>query len=158
MKLIVARDENNGIGFNNSIPWKCKEDLQWFKKCTKDGTVVMGRNTFESLGKKPLPNRHNIVITSTPELLNHIESDSLEFMTLNTYITKNRNTSHWLIGGASLYKTLLPCVEEVYETTISGHHNCDTFLDVDFGKGFNEIAQFKLSDNAFVTNYWKKDE
>lgn len=156
--MIVARDLNNGIGKDNNLPWKCKEDLKWFKECTTSCTVVMGRNTFDSLGGKPLPKRTNIVITTTPETYSGKESSHLLFMTLSTYLKEHHKETHWLIGGSALYKTLMPYVNEVYVTTIEDSHECDAFLDIDFTKNFNEINQFKLTDNAYVTTYWKKDD
>ena len=64
LNLIVAIDKKRGIGLNNKIPWYFKEDLQFFKKITLNSIVIMGRNTWESL-KKPLPQRYNIVLSTT---------------------------------------------------------------------------------------------
>lgn len=157
MKLIVARDINNGIGVNNTLPWKCKEDLKWFKKCTEGQTIVMGRNTFESLGLKPLPDRKTVVITSTPHSFKHYVTDSLIFLTLNDYLKDHRKNDDWLVGGASLYKTLLAYVEEAFVTTIIDEYECDTFLDTNFDINFDEMYQYKLCDEATVTRYGRKD-
>ena len=61
VKIIVARNWNNIIGINNKIPWKCPQDLKFFKKMTEGHTVIMGRKTWESIGEKPLKNRNNMV-------------------------------------------------------------------------------------------------
>ena len=79
MNLIVAIDKKRGIGLNNSIPWYFKEDLQFFKKITLNSIVIMGRNTWESL-KKPLPQRYNIVLSTTKKEKNgeHYLAKSLD--------------------------------------------------------------------------------
>ena len=66
LNLIVAVDNQFGIGLNNKLPWKNKADLAYFKKITHNSTVIMGRNTWESLPIKPLPGRENIIMTRNP--------------------------------------------------------------------------------------------
>lgn len=70
--LVVAREINYGIGFNGGIPWKLPSDLRMFRKITTSGleknAIIMGRKTFESIGKKPLPHRTNIVISQNTKL------------------------------------------------------------------------------------------
>src|ERR1041384_8375655 len=68
MKAIAAMSENRVIGNGNKIPWHIPEDFKWFKKMTTGNVVVMGRKTFESLGK-PLPNRTNLILTRHPQQL-----------------------------------------------------------------------------------------
>ena len=65
--LIWAQDENGGIGKNGKLPWYISEDLKKFKKITSNSTIIMGRKTWESLPMKPLPNRDNIVLSSTAQ-------------------------------------------------------------------------------------------
>ncbi|MEY3900130.1 MAG: hypothetical protein RI962_1285, partial [Pseudomonadota bacterium] len=66
LSLIVATDRSNGIGINNALPWRLPEDLAFFKRITSGHTIIMGRKTFDSIGR-PLPNRRNIVITRNPD-------------------------------------------------------------------------------------------
>ena len=61
--IIIALNEKNGIGLNNEIPWKCPEDLRFFRQMTENNVVVMGRKTWESLPHRPLKNRINIVLS-----------------------------------------------------------------------------------------------
>src|SRR6056297_2869461 len=69
IRAILACDEDWGIGKNGDLPWPHNPaDLKWFKQCTDGGVVVMGRKTWESLPRKPLPNRMNYVITSDPDI------------------------------------------------------------------------------------------
>ena len=73
-ELIVALTPNLVIGKDNTIPWYVTEDLQLFKKLTSQNIIIMGRKTYESLPKKPLPNRCNIVLTSNPDKYNNEEN------------------------------------------------------------------------------------
>jgi dihydrofolate reductase len=66
LTLVVAIDANNGIGINNQLPWHLPEDLAHFKRTTSGHPIIMGRKTFDSIGR-PLPNRRNIVITRNPD-------------------------------------------------------------------------------------------
>ena len=133
MNLIVARQAtNHGIGFNNTLPWPHQsEDMKWFKQHTAGKTVVMGRNTFESLGSKPLPQRHNIVITSDAKKLNKKYGlPDLTFMSLEHLFGLNTD-SFWLIGGGQLYQTLLPYVQTMYITEINHEAVCDSYFEFD---------------------------
>ena len=117
---IVATDLTNGIGFKNKLLVNIKEDLQYFKALTTSNIVIMGRNTYESLPKKPLPNRVNIVITHHPETIegNAICMDLDEVKAwLKKYGTKTANNI-FVIGGEQIYKELLPYCERVYLTKI----------------------------------------
>ena len=117
VSLIVAMDENNLIGSNNGLPWQMPADLAFFKRTTMGKPIVMGRKTFESIGK-PLAGRRNIVVTRDPgfsaegcDVVNSIEAaialcqDDEEVM---------------LIGGASLYQQSFELVTDLYITRI--HH------------------------------------
>lgn len=129
IKLIVAHDENRVIGFKNTIPWQNKEDLGLFKTLTKNNTVLMGRNTWESLPFKPLKDRVNIVISTKMEDPNKD----------NTYIVKSIQDAlnHpkikndiYIIGGASIYKQAidLEIPDEILISLIPGKHEGDTFF------------------------------
>lgn len=119
--MIAAIDISYGIGRNNTIPWHLPEDLKQFKKLTTGGTVIMGRNTWDSLPLKPLQRRKNIVITTS----------LLEEKYENTIFT-GRPSDHlggedpiWIIGGASIYRQFLPMVENIYLTRIFRDYNCN---------------------------------
>lgn len=106
--LIVATSKNNVIGKDNSIPWHNKEDLQFFKKKTSYSNILMGRKTFESLGKA-LPNRRSIVVSSTMQDPNdnYIKTVScLECgITLSSLYSDYKDC--WIVGGATIYKQAL---------------------------------------------------
>ena len=122
MKLIIAIDSKGGIAKNGQIPWHNTEDLKHFKKNTLNQTIVMGRKTFESIGRV-LPNRRNIVITTKPPTYPH----NPEYMTLETFLEQS-DGHEWVIGGAQLYKSLKPFITNVVLTKIPGDYDCDTFL------------------------------
>lgn len=133
MRLIVAIDSKNGIGKNNSIPWKIKEDLQFFKKMTSGGTVIIGRKTWESLPVKPLPNRTNIVLSGS----NGIPEDIPDA---------------WIIGGSSVYRQVLEnnLITEMYVTRVNEDYDCDKFfpeIDINLWKEEEIIVSelFKIS-------------
>src|SRR5574344_1064916 len=110
--MIVAMSLNCAIGKNNKLIWHIDEDLQRFKKLTEKNTVVMGRKTYESLPKKPLPNRRNIILTHSKdfnangcEIVNNI--DEL------IHIVKDEEKV-FVIGGASIYKQMIPFTDTIY--------------------------------------------
>ena len=116
IKLIVATDKNGVIGSSstNDLPWKCKEDMQFFKTMTVGHGVVMGRKTWESIpsGKKgKLPNRAKLVICHTPDIYRDHFSDDTMFASLDEGISnihRITNSDVFIIGGASIYKEFAP--------------------------------------------------
>lgn len=124
LKLIVATSSNDVIGVDGTLPWSCKADLQYFKEKTTKSVVIMGRTTWESLPKRPLPNRINVVVTSNPTPIPgaHV-CNSLEEAV-------ERFPDAWIIGGASIYKQCISWVGEIYKTIIDKPihgHNCVKF-------------------------------
>lgn len=124
MNLIVAVGSNNEIGIDNELPWKQSEDLKNFRKLTTGNVVIMGRKTYESIGK-PLPNRFNIVLTSEAKILNSINSDeNLIFVSKISEMsefTKNYDGNQlFVIGGAQIYDEFLKTdlIEKIYLTRI----------------------------------------
>lgn len=153
--MIVATDKYNGIGKNQSIPWHISEDLKYFSKLTKgDGknAVVMGRKTYESIGK-PLPKRLNIVITSQ----NYTSSENCIFTDINSIcgICADRNIETvWIIGGASLYQEYLPRVDELYITLIDEEYDCDTFFPNNYESYFDKSEIIKENNKIIYKKYF----
>ena len=129
ISAIVAVNEDWGIGYNNDLLEHIPADLQYFKAVTIGRTVVMGLNTWNSLPKKPLPNRLNIIIEPTEY---YKETDeSIVHMDLETFLTmsKDMGMEYVVIGGGSIYKQLLPYCDRVYVTKIyKKHENVDTYF------------------------------
>lgn len=116
ISLIVATDLNLGIGFENKLLWHLPDDFKWFKKNTLNKSVVMGRNTMNSIGKS-LPNRQNIVVSSQNiDLLPGFEYAN----NLETAIEMSNTKEVMIIGGASIYKQMMPKSHRIYLTTV--HH------------------------------------
>jgi dihydrofolate reductase len=127
MRLIYARSLNNVIGLDNKLPWRIPGDLTRFKQLTNGGIVVMGRKTWDSLPKKPLDGRINIVLSSQSR--NHFGHANvhlagspgrvMEIVHQYGSITPYQEAAvPWLIGGVSVYEAFAGLVTEVYETVV----------------------------------------
>ena len=151
MNLIVACDPKGGIGYHNKLPWsKIEGDLPRFKRLTQDKTVVMGRNTWDSLPMKPLPNRHNVVITSRPLKV----PDSVKV------ITKLDDFKYlhdpWIMGGAALIKSCWEQITKIHLTKTFVEYACDTFIDLRKLHGEFRISHEEVhSDHAY--EIWERD-
>jgi len=114
-KIIIAAISQNGIiGNNNKIPWYSKEELQHFKKTTSGYPIIMGRKTYETLGK-PLPNRLNIVITKNEKYKQKFKNVLL-FHSLGKayrYLRKEKYTKVFICGGASIYNIAIRNADEL---------------------------------------------
>jgi dihydrofolate reductase len=122
-KAIVAMSLNRVIGKDNKLPWHLPEDLRWFKNLTTGNVIIMGRKTWDSIGK-PLPNRENIVLTrsNTPILgARTIHSLAELHPELDT-------RDYFVIGGAQIFETYLPQCAEVYLTKVKREVDGDVFL------------------------------
>ena len=125
MKLIVACDPKGGIGYENRLPWtNIQGDLPRFKALTDNGVVVMGRNTWESLPKKPLIGRLNFVVTSQTLTL---PFGAIQIPNLNHF---NEYKNAWLIGGSQLINSSWHVVDEVHLTKTVSQYTCDSFIDL----------------------------
>jgi len=123
VKAIVAISKNRVIGSEGKMPWHLPGDLRFFKRTTFGHIVVMGRRTYESIGR-PLPGRENIVLTSGPAIPGVRTVRQLEEIPRSS--ADGREV--FVIGGARLYSALLPDCEEVYLTCIDREVQGDTFL------------------------------
>lgn len=121
--IIVCIDKSNGIGYNNNIPWDLKPDMKYFKELTTNSTIIMGRNTWESLPKKPLPNRQNLVISS-------VLKDSCK--SLDEALKQSICSKIFVIGGQKLYEEALQHSKcrYVYLTRIDKVFKCDRFFEL----------------------------
>lgn len=133
--------KTRGIGYNNTLPWKIKEDLRHFSKITKgnkNNAIIMGKNTWYSLNCTPLPDRDNLVLSHS--LTNKDDRDN-DNKNNNLYIFNNiddiikfcENKSYdnvWIIGGSSIYKQFLDLdiIDECIITNINKEYECDTFF------------------------------
>ncbi len=123
--LIVALDEDRGIGLDGRLPWHLPADLAWFKQHTLGLPVVMGRRTFESIGR-PLPARRNIVLSRQP---GHAPADVEMYGSLAEALLAARATAParvMVIGGAGVFAEALPQASRLYLTRVQARYPADT--------------------------------
>jgi len=125
ISLIVAHDKNRVIGYENKMPWHLPGDLQYFKEMTMGKPIIMGRKTFESIGR-PLPGRRNIVITRNRQY----NSDGIETVSsLDEALMLTKNDEEvMIIGGEQIFRLALPLANRLYITQINAEFNGDTFF------------------------------
>lgn len=120
-------DKNRLIGKDNQLPWHLPNDLKYFKEVTMGHKIVMGRKTFESIGK-PLPGRENIVLSTNP---NFVADGCKMYHSIDAFLqdTKKRlDEEFFIIGGAMIYETFLPHADRLYITEIDGEFEGDTYF------------------------------
>ena len=125
LSLIVAMDENRLIGNNNQLPWRLPADLAFFKRTTMGKPIIMGRKTFDSIGR-PLPGRRNIVITRDPEF--SAEGCDVVYSIEAALAGCSHHDELMLIGGATLYEQTLDRVSSMYITQIHHGFSGDTWF------------------------------
>lgn len=132
IKSILACDENWGIGKAGTLPWPHNSaDLKWFKQSTMNTTMVMGRNTWNSLPVKPLPGRRHIVISKSEftEFGPNVTRMYIEYF--KKYYTMFGVIDFTIIGGAQLVESCLDIIDEFWLSHITGSYDCDVFLPKD---------------------------
>ncbi len=141
ISMIAAMANDRIIGKDNQMPWHLPADFAWFKRCTLGKPVVMGRKTYESIGR-PLPGRQNIVISRDSSLL----IEGVDVVTsIEAAIEKAGEVDEvMIIGGGSVYQACLPKSERLYVTHIDADLDGDTQFP-DWGEGWQEIAQESYS-------------
>ena len=128
ISAIVAVDNNWGIGYNGELLEHLPEDLKRFKELTTGHVVVMGSKTWNSLPKKPLPNRMNVVISRAKPLIMCNNTVRIGLEDTIDYL-KYIKDDVFVIGGGTIYKELLPLCDRVYVTKIyKNHSNIDTYF------------------------------
>jgi dihydrofolate reductase len=148
ISIIVAKSINNVIGKDNQLIWRLSADLQLFKSHTSGHYIIMGRKTYESIGK-PLPNRTSIVITNNPEFNvpeGHFVAHSLE-EAIQICIGKKLDQV-FIIGGAEIYRQAIPLADELLVTEVNAILDGDVF--------FPEINKNEWS--VVSSNAYKKDD
>lgn len=148
-RAIAAMAENRVIGNHNTIPWHLPEDFKWFKKTTMGQTLLMGRKTFDSIGR-PLPGRQTIILSrnqlSIPNTQTVNTIESIESVATSDTI--------WIAGGAEIYQLMLPKCSDLYLTRVHQRPVGDTFFP-EFENHF-ELATVIESNAEFSIEHWKK--
>lgn len=151
---IVAISQNFAIGKDGKIPWHYSSDLKFFKQTTTGNTVVMGRKTFESIGKS-LPNRLNIVLSRANEIENTIVLRSkAEVLKLVKYLKGDL----FIMGGANIYREFADVIEKWIVTEIPIIvEDADAFMDEKFLGDFEVVETKKIEDDLTVKTYQRKN-
>ena len=142
ISIIVAASENNVIGKYNDLIWHLPNDLKFFKKMTSGHTIIMGRKTFESVGR-PLPKRTNIIITRdtdfNPEgcVVVHSLEDALAE-------AAKTDKNPFIVGGEQIYRLALPLTDVVYLTRVHHEFDGDRYFP-ELGKEWNEVENIPHS-------------
>jgi dihydrofolate reductase len=126
ISIIVAIAENYAIGKDNQLLWHLSEDLKRFKRITSGNTIIMGRNTYLSLPKRPLPNRTNVVISDIPE--EHFEGAETVGSIEESMKYCSAENECFIIGGGSIYKQFMPMANKLYITKVHREFEADTFF------------------------------
>ena len=151
LSIIVAIDENRGIGKNNKLLVSIPEDLKRFNKITTGHPVIMGRKTFESIlsyTKKPLPKRTNIVVTSNSD---YKYKDCIVVSSLDKAVEKAKlidKKEIFIIGGAQIYQQAIDIVDRLYLTIVKGIFNADAFFP-DYSKFSKIISKEDLKSDPY---------
>ncbi len=145
LSIIVAIAQNGAIGKNNDLLWHLGSDLKRFKKLTTGHPVVMGRRTWDSLPKKPLPGRQNIVMTNNPDF----KAEGAEVVhSINDLfkLLKDCSDEVFVMGGAAIYQALLPFTHRLYITRVYRDYEADVYFPT---IDMSEFTLVNLSDPMF---------
>ena len=152
IKIIVAMSKNRVIGDSNTLIWHLPEDLKRFRQLTTDNTIVMGRKTYESIGK-PLPNRRSIIITRDPdysvegcEVVNSLE----EALLLS-------NSDCFIIGGGEIYRQAIDIADRMYLTVINKEFEGDTKFPDSINGEWYESSFEEFSNDEFEYSFIQYD-
>jgi dihydrofolate reductase len=126
ISIIVAVSDDWGIGRNNDLLWHIPEDLKRFKRLTTGKTVLMGKKTWESLPKRPLPNRRNIVLTDIPG--EKLESAEMAYSINEALSICNNGEEVFIMGGGSIYRQFLPMADRLYISHVHMTAPADIFF------------------------------
>jgi dihydrofolate reductase len=153
-KAIAAMSMNRVIGSNNRIPWHLPEDFKWFKRMTTGHVIVMGRKTFESIGK-PLPNRTTIVLTRHERPIPGVETiTGLNQLDPESPLLRGREI--FICGGAEIYRQLLPLCSDLYLTLVKRVVEGETLLPR-FEDQFSLVSELMDNPDFKILHYRHSD-
>jgi dihydrofolate reductase len=150
ISMIVARSTNYVIGKNNQLPWKISADLQFFKKVTLGYPIIMGRKTWESIGR-PLPGRRNIVVSRNPEY----QANGAELVSsLDEALQSLREVERvFVIGGQQLFDQAFPLADQLFITEIELEVEGDTFFEVPDPQNWQIVERIAASEGDIQFSY-----
>jgi len=155
VSMILAMDENKGIGINNKLPWSLSDDVKRFRSLTMGHHIIMGRVTYESI-ERPLPGRSNVILTKNKAyqapgcVILHDPEDALE------YARNNEETEAFIIGGAQICEVYMPVTDRIYLTVVHTQGDADTYFSSYIEDEWFEISSQYFpadEDNQFASTY-----
>ena len=150
ISLIAAMGKNRVIGKNNSIPWKLPADMKRFKELTTGKPVIMGRKTFESIGR-PLPNRKNIILTHEKNY--KAEGCIVVHSTLNALKAAEGNEEVMIIGGEQIFKEFLAMANRMYLTVIDEDFEGDAYFPEYNQKEWREVKREEHKNEKYKYSF-----
>ena len=174
INIIVGICKNNGIGINNTLPWKVRSDLLKFKNLTtgnNKNAIIMGKNTWTSINSKGLPNRDNLILSSSIDIdtintnSNNISKSFNNIEKLEDFVEYKKYEEVWIIGGEKIYnyflneyntkKNILK-INKIFVTYIDKIFECDTFFpDIDASKF--KFKSKSIHNNGYVNHLYDFD-
>lgn len=149
--IVVAIAENNAIGKDNQLLWHLPADLKHFKQITTGHTIIMGRKTYDSIGK-PLPNRRNIVISRATGL--QIPGVEVTGSVADALALCSNEAEVFIIGGAEIYKSTLDITDRIYLTKVHQHYEADAFFpEINTGQWSESDVENHLPDEKNKVAY-----
>jgi len=146
MTAIVAMSRNRVIGLNGKIPWHLPEDLRWFKKKTMGAALLMGRKTYESIGR-PLPGRQTFVVSRSAVI-----ADVEMVRDLSAFHPESIGTPVYVVGGSEIYAQMLPRCADLYVTQLQTDARGDTFMPP-FENDFPHVAVVQEMEHFQILHY-----
>jgi len=161
--LIVAKDTYNGIGIQNQLPWKLSQDLRYFKDLTSraepslKNALIMGKNTWNSLPKKPLPNRLNVILSS--QSIENLPDTSVvcsSFESALSFLDTQAIQTTFIIGGSTVFEKAfqLPYLKTLYITQIHHHFTCDCYFPK-IPPTFSLVQESPNEENGILFSFQK---
>ncbi len=155
ISLIVAMDEQRGIGIDNHLPWHLSDDLKRFRKLTMGHHLIMGRKTYDSIGR-PLPGRRMIVLTRNENLVLKDVEISLSLSHAMKLAQSRFDNEIFIAGGGEVFQEALPIANRIYLTQVHAELACDVFFPkFDFSDWVEVSRQFAPADdrNPYASTY-----
>ncbi len=146
LSAIVAMSRNRVIGANGTIPWHLPEDLRWFKERTMGAALLMGRKTYDSIGR-PLPGRRTYVVSRTAEIA------GVEMIRdLATFEWNSDETPLYIVGGSEIYAQMLPRCADIYLTQLKTDAEGDTYMPL-FEFDFPNVSIIRETETFQILHY-----
>ncbi len=151
ISIIAAMGNQRAIGINNSLPWKLPADMQWFRQCTLGKPIIMGRTTYESIGK-PLPGRKNVIVSRNKDYI--VEGATVVHSLEQAIEAVQGEPEVMIIGGSNIYSQALDFANRLYLTEIYADFTADSwFPEFDLAQWSTVSSEEHQADEKNAYNY-----